>query len=352
MKNYCPITTTTGGIGNRNAWGVDLNRNNTVGTLFDGYDGASTSCTSEVFTGPFEASEAEIKNEHWIGDTFTGIKFANNIHTHGGYFMWAPGAYIAAGSRRRCRRRTSASSGTSSTSSEHDPVAHPLVARHGDPAAAHGPDRRRAVLGGRQLGRRELLPARHHRLLVRGRRAADRASTRRRARSRSPTSASSRASPGRGRNGGQGACGCAHQPADRQRGPRLDDGVRRGQLRHDPGRARLPQGRHARRRRRSSTRPRRRGQAPINFRFNWVNEPSVIYYTTDGSTPTMVNCDTPTGSTRCLQQPGPAPSGRGAADHRASASTTSSGSPTDIKGNQSAVQTPAVPDRGRRRTAP
>ena len=64
MKNYCPITTANGGIGNRATWGVDLNRNNTVGTLFDGYDGASTSCTSEVFTGPEEASEAEIKNEH------------------------------------------------------------------------------------------------------------------------------------------------------------------------------------------------------------------------------------------------------------------------------------------------
>ena len=44
-----------------------------------------------------EATEAEIKNEHWIGDTFKGIKFANNIHTHGGYFMWAPGAYIQQG---------------------------------------------------------------------------------------------------------------------------------------------------------------------------------------------------------------------------------------------------------------
>ena len=100
MTNYCAITTTGGAVGSRATnghWGVDLNRNNTVGSLFDGYDGASTSCTSEVFTGPAEASEAEIKNEHWIGDTFTGIKFANNIHTHGGYFMWAPGAYIAQG---------------------------------------------------------------------------------------------------------------------------------------------------------------------------------------------------------------------------------------------------------------
>ena len=26
-------------------------------------------------------------------DTFPKIKFAMNLHTHGGYFMWAPGAY-------------------------------------------------------------------------------------------------------------------------------------------------------------------------------------------------------------------------------------------------------------------
>jgi hypothetical protein len=78
----------------RNAWGVDLNRNNTVGTLFDGYIGASTSCTSDVFTGPSEASEPEIKNEHWVADTFSNIKFSNNIHSFGGYFMWGPGAYL------------------------------------------------------------------------------------------------------------------------------------------------------------------------------------------------------------------------------------------------------------------
>jgi hypothetical protein len=78
----------------RNAWGTDLNRNNTVGTLFDGYIGASTSCTSEVFTGLSEASEPEIKNELWVADTFTNIKFSNNIHSFGGYFMWAPGTYL------------------------------------------------------------------------------------------------------------------------------------------------------------------------------------------------------------------------------------------------------------------
>jgi Zinc carboxypeptidase len=78
----------------RNAWGVDLNRNNTSGTIFDGYIGASYSCTSDVFAGPAEASEPEIKNEHWIADPFDNIKFSNNIHSFGGYFMWAPGAYL------------------------------------------------------------------------------------------------------------------------------------------------------------------------------------------------------------------------------------------------------------------
>jgi hypothetical protein len=80
--------------GSRNAWGVDLNRNNTFGTLFDGYIGASTSCTSDVYTGPSEASEPEIRNELWIADTFSHIKFSNNIHSFGGYFMWAPGTYL------------------------------------------------------------------------------------------------------------------------------------------------------------------------------------------------------------------------------------------------------------------
>ena len=78
----------------RNAWGTDMNRNNTFGTLFDGYIGASNNCTSELYSGPSEASEPEIKNEHWIADTFKNIKFSNNIHSFGGYFMWAPGTYL------------------------------------------------------------------------------------------------------------------------------------------------------------------------------------------------------------------------------------------------------------------
>ena len=78
----------------RHDWGTDMNRNNTFGTLFDGYIGASSSCISDVFAGPGEASEPEIKNELWIADTFKNIKFSNNIHSFGGYFMWAPGTYL------------------------------------------------------------------------------------------------------------------------------------------------------------------------------------------------------------------------------------------------------------------
>jgi Zinc carboxypeptidase/Chitobiase/beta-hexosaminidase C-terminal domain len=87
-----PYTDTDPGA--RDSWGVDLNRNNTAGTVFDGYIGASHSCTSDVYTGPAEASEPEIKNELWIADTFDNIKFSNNIHSYGGYFMWSPGAYL------------------------------------------------------------------------------------------------------------------------------------------------------------------------------------------------------------------------------------------------------------------
>ena len=89
-----PAPYTNTDAASRNLWGVDLNRNNTVGTIFDGYIGASHACTSDVYAGPSEASEPEMKNEHWIADTFSNIKFSNNIHSFGGYFMWAPGTYL------------------------------------------------------------------------------------------------------------------------------------------------------------------------------------------------------------------------------------------------------------------
>ena len=125
MVNHCLPDTFQDPLA-RTAWGVDLNRNNSVGSIFDGYVGAAAvdpanpatfnQCTSDVFAGPGEVSEAEIKNEQWVADTFSNIRFAINIHTYGGYFMWAPGAYKADRTARRCPRPTSASRSTSSTS--------------------------------------------------------------------------------------------------------------------------------------------------------------------------------------------------------------------------------------------
>ena len=92
MVNYCPPTGNSD-YAARNSWGVDLNRNHSVGSIFDGYVGASTSCTSETYAGPAENSEPEARNLVWIADEYENIKFAMNIHSHGGYFMWSPGAY-------------------------------------------------------------------------------------------------------------------------------------------------------------------------------------------------------------------------------------------------------------------
>jgi hypothetical protein len=82
---------------NRNRWGVDVNRNYSVGSLFDGYVGASTSCLSEVSAGTAEHSEPESRNVIALAEAHPNIKFAMNVHSYGGYFMWPPGAYKAAG---------------------------------------------------------------------------------------------------------------------------------------------------------------------------------------------------------------------------------------------------------------
>lgn len=95
MTNHCPDATAD--PGNRNAWGVDLNRNYRVGSGFDGYDGASSSCTSGTFQGPAELSEPESKNSIWLAENFRNIKFMMSVHSNGGQLFWQPGAYIANG---------------------------------------------------------------------------------------------------------------------------------------------------------------------------------------------------------------------------------------------------------------
>jgi hypothetical protein len=97
MVNYCaPNPTGNNDPLARNSWGVDLNRNFSIGSYFDGFTGSSNSCTSDVFSGPFEFSEPETRNEQYVQNTFPNIKFAMNVHSSGGYFMWPPGAYKGA----------------------------------------------------------------------------------------------------------------------------------------------------------------------------------------------------------------------------------------------------------------
>lgn len=94
MTNHCGPTESDPAY--RNSWGVDLNRNHTVGSAFDGYIGASTTnCRSDTYAGPSENSEPEARNLVWLADKNPNIKFAMNIHSYGGYFMWSPGAYNA-----------------------------------------------------------------------------------------------------------------------------------------------------------------------------------------------------------------------------------------------------------------
>ncbi|MFF7898869.1 M14 family metallopeptidase [Streptomyces sp. NPDC088817] len=95
MVNYCAADNSD--PARRNSWGVDLNRNFSVGSGFDGYTGGSTSCTGDTYSGPSKLSEPEARNEVWLANNFKNIKFAMNTHSYGGYFMWPPGAYKSAG---------------------------------------------------------------------------------------------------------------------------------------------------------------------------------------------------------------------------------------------------------------
>jgi hypothetical protein len=82
---------------NRDRWGVDVNRNYTVGSFFDGYVGGGSNCLGDTYSGTGELSEAESRNVIALASAHSNIKFAMNVHSYGGYFMWPPGSYKADG---------------------------------------------------------------------------------------------------------------------------------------------------------------------------------------------------------------------------------------------------------------
>lgn len=81
----------------RDSWGVDVNRNYAVGSYFDGYVGGSGNCLSGTYSGTAELSEPESRNVVALAEAHPNIRFSLNVHSYGGYFMWSPGAYKAAG---------------------------------------------------------------------------------------------------------------------------------------------------------------------------------------------------------------------------------------------------------------
>ncbi|MEU8018202.1 M14 family metallopeptidase [Micromonospora parva] len=95
LTNHCPDATAD--PGQRNSWGVDLNRNYRVGSGHDGYAGGSTNCVSGTYQGPEELSEPESKNIIWLVEKYRNIKFMMSVHSNGGQLFWQPGAYIADG---------------------------------------------------------------------------------------------------------------------------------------------------------------------------------------------------------------------------------------------------------------
>jgi hypothetical protein len=95
MANHCVGTQRD--PRNADSWGVDVNRNYGVGSVFDGFVGGSTNCLSGTYAGPAELSEAESNNVIDFAKAHDNIRFAMNVHSYGGYFMWPPGAYAMPG---------------------------------------------------------------------------------------------------------------------------------------------------------------------------------------------------------------------------------------------------------------
>ncbi|WP_028061974.1 M14 family zinc carboxypeptidase [Solirubrobacter soli] len=282
LPNYCPANGANA-PDSRNTWGVDMNRNSGEYSLFDGYFGASSTCTSDTFAGPGEYSEPETRNEKWVTENFPNIKFSNNIHSYGGYFMWAPGSYKDDGNRttapapnigiekyffqagEKILRRIKDSRGTVILPERTGPIADVLYSAAGNSADDHW-YRKGIIAYSFETG-------------------ADRFT--------STTTGTAQTAVGFqpcfgavGTGGGQGSCPANGSLVNEGRDEALEFAAGNFGLvesAYDYGKDVTP----------PSTSIDSDGVtnslSPINFRFTMDNEPSVIHYTMDGSTPTLAS---------------------------------------------------------------
>ena len=207
----------------RGSWGIDDNRGFSVGSLFDGYEGASSSCTSDTYAGPSELSQPEDKNEVALESHVPEHPLLDE-HPHLGRLLHVVAGLVQDGQPRGAAVPVEGLAGGVLGGGPQDGQRDRDLPRHGRHPGPHRLGGRRAVLGRGQQLRRGLVQQEHHRLRLRVRRAPVLADL----------DLEQRRRPG------------LHAEL-RDRGSRRGPGVRRRHVRADELGARLPERHHARR---------------------------------------------------------------------------------------------------------